>query len=71
MYRYIFESGVAKIVDDVSGHMIVHQPFNPTFNGPQPWQNESEAFEWLDAHYGSYRDYQPIEQSHTDQDQGE
>lgn len=68
MYAFVFESGVAKLVDnDNNDHMVVSQPFNPTFNGPQAWQDESQAREWMEQNYSAYFQ-QPVE---PDENQGE
>jgi hypothetical protein len=69
MYTFVFESGVAKLKDIETEHVVVNQPYNPTFNGPLPWQDEAEALQWMQENYSVY--FQQPQEPEPEEEQGE
>jgi hypothetical protein len=52
MFNFTFNEGVAEIRAD--DYIVVSQPFQPTFQGPRPWDNEATALEWMRSSFPQY-----------------
>lgn len=52
MFNFTFNAGVAEI--KAGDYTVISQPFQPTFQGPRPWENEAAALEWMRSSFPQY-----------------